>query len=595
MVNKLRKRNAINRKKVLVFLLVLIAMFGINVGYSYLETMLLINANVEIDPYLRAKVDTEILGVPMTAYLDDRVSPYVTSSDGIDFYSKSSDTNGKGLYLGKGTENDPNPIFYYRGDIDDNNVVFGDYCWKIIRTTETGGTKLLYNGYKYDYIPIEQSSYTNISNDPTYPFTFDTDTGRWISNNHVKGSSSKITFSVKEAGNYILDFYTSASIDSTSLADADMGCYQLSNSGTRKCHMGVSNNILELNNLTPDITIDISFSKNSSSSEYDDNIKFAIKKYSDVINCDNSGADAQIGTSSFSDKNTSPTYVGYMRGANETTDNTDYEYSTFELNDAYLYGTDISWSNGNYTLQNTQTGVDDNHHYTCISSEKSCSQVAFVYYVNDSNEVYYLLLKNGESIEEAKSTMFENRFDSNVKKMIDDWYSNNLISYASMIEDTVYCNSRKFYSNDFHSKSSILNTADFRRKVYAKSEDQCPNQSDRFTVSDTVNGNGMLTNPIGLITKSEATYAGIIGNDENLNSYIVSKSDYWTMSPYSFGFIDSANKYDSYSRVTKVGSDGERYTSKTSSTSGVRPVISLKKGVKVSSGQGTVNNPYIVS
>ena len=29
---------------------------------------------------------------------------------------------------------------------DINNVIFEDYCWKIIRTTETGGTKLLYNG-----------------------------------------------------------------------------------------------------------------------------------------------------------------------------------------------------------------------------------------------------------------------------------------------------------------------------------------------------------------------------------------------------------------------------------------------------------------
>ena len=55
-------------------------------------------------------------------------------------------TNGKGIYTVYGTEKDRYPIYYYRGDIDYNNAKFAGFCWKIVRTTETGGTKLIYNG-----------------------------------------------------------------------------------------------------------------------------------------------------------------------------------------------------------------------------------------------------------------------------------------------------------------------------------------------------------------------------------------------------------------------------------------------------------------
>ena len=51
-----------------------------------------------------------------------------------------------GVYVRSGTENHVNPIYYYRGAVTNNNVLFAGKCWKIVRTTETGGTKLIYNG-----------------------------------------------------------------------------------------------------------------------------------------------------------------------------------------------------------------------------------------------------------------------------------------------------------------------------------------------------------------------------------------------------------------------------------------------------------------
>ena len=84
--------------------------------------------------------------IAKNAVIDNTTSEFVTNSTGVNFNAISLDTNGKGIYIRAGTENDAHPIYYYRGTVDNNNVLFGGFCWKIVRTTSTGGTKLIYNG-----------------------------------------------------------------------------------------------------------------------------------------------------------------------------------------------------------------------------------------------------------------------------------------------------------------------------------------------------------------------------------------------------------------------------------------------------------------
>ena len=96
---------------------------------------------------LRASISLSAYSIMRdNAVMDNVKSTYVSSTTGINFGDISSDTNGKGLYIRAGTENDAHPIYYYRGAVDNNNVLFGGFCWKIVRTTDTGGTKLIYNG-----------------------------------------------------------------------------------------------------------------------------------------------------------------------------------------------------------------------------------------------------------------------------------------------------------------------------------------------------------------------------------------------------------------------------------------------------------------
>ena len=45
---------------------------------------------------------------------------------------------------------------------DINNVIFEDYCWKVIRTTETGGVKLLYNGLPTTNVDHQECTATGV-------------------------------------------------------------------------------------------------------------------------------------------------------------------------------------------------------------------------------------------------------------------------------------------------------------------------------------------------------------------------------------------------------------------------------------------------
>ena len=66
----------------------------------------------------------------------------------LNFYNSASSDEHQGIYRLDGTENDDFPIYFYRGSksVINNHVNFGGYCWRIIRTTSTGGIKMLYNG-----------------------------------------------------------------------------------------------------------------------------------------------------------------------------------------------------------------------------------------------------------------------------------------------------------------------------------------------------------------------------------------------------------------------------------------------------------------
>ena len=78
--------------------------------------------------------------IPLYDYIKSNADITTT----IDFSKTSEASNTNGIYMTTNTDSG-NPVYYYRGAVD-NNVLFANFCWKMIRTTETGGVKLIYNG-----------------------------------------------------------------------------------------------------------------------------------------------------------------------------------------------------------------------------------------------------------------------------------------------------------------------------------------------------------------------------------------------------------------------------------------------------------------
>lgn len=134
------------KKSNIILILLVISIVFTSIGYAYVKMTLGINGNVSFSKEMNPERELTILGQKVTAYKDNMASPNVTRSNGINFAEAPSDTNGKGLYMRTETMNDPYPIYYYRGNVDNNHVLFGGFCWKIVRTTENGGTKLIYDG-----------------------------------------------------------------------------------------------------------------------------------------------------------------------------------------------------------------------------------------------------------------------------------------------------------------------------------------------------------------------------------------------------------------------------------------------------------------
>ena len=111
----------------------------------------------------------------------DRCSLYFDYKEDTTLYGTikkraQTDTTYLALYTGEGADTYANPVYYYKGNVENNNVLFGGFCWKIVRTTETGGVKIVYNGVQKDGScnntgtdsQIGTSAFNSSSNSPAY-------------------------------------------------------------------------------------------------------------------------------------------------------------------------------------------------------------------------------------------------------------------------------------------------------------------------------------------------------------------------------------------------------------------------------------------
>ena len=174
--------------------------------------------------------------------------------------------------------------------------------------------------------------------------------------------------------------------------------------------------------------------------------------------------------------------------------------------------------------------------------------------------------------------------DSNIKSELESWYVKNLKnSYSKYLADSIFCNDRGI-SNKLEYSNYLSNVAE--RANNNSPSLLCANKNDRYTVADTIKGNGLLSEPIGLITVDELIYAGTKGNiDGQSSNYIFSNTSFWTMSP--------ARASEVYSGIYYYVSSGYPLHSNADISYSIRPVINLKADVEFT-GTGTIDDPYVI-
>ena len=392
----------------------------------------------------------------------------------IDFSKQSSADGTKGIYTTTNTENNV-PVYYYRGAVDNNHVLFANFCWRIVRTTETGGVKLIYDG---------------------------------------KPSNGQ---------------------------------------------------------------------------------------------CNNTKEATTIGNIQFNTNYNSPAYVGYMYNTAYTASSKDIT----TLSGNIVFGNDATYdaSTKKYTLKDTKTltnpsnwnteysNYTDKYHYTCFSSGTTCQSVYYIHAIySEDKHAYYFTLTNGKKPKDLLNDMFEGNInvkESNAKVKIDAWYKTNMASYTSKLEDSGFCNDRTYYNfntsgwnKDYSNYDKWLNFSSIQRLSNRKLSLVCPRQLDKFSVS-TNNGNGALTYPVGMITAEEMAYAGAVIWQTNTSYYLYNGVNNWSFSPYLFRFWNAGE--------FSFNSAGTLGVSDVAGLHGGRPVVSLKQGTVLSSGNGTSTSPFIVN
>ena len=106
-----------------------------------------------------------------TGPLYDYIKNSADKTTTIDFSKTSEVSNTNGIYMTTNTEGNV-PVYYYRGNVD-NRVIFANLCWEIIRTTETGGVKLIYDGVPSNGTCANTGASSYLPNNSAFNSSFD--------------------------------------------------------------------------------------------------------------------------------------------------------------------------------------------------------------------------------------------------------------------------------------------------------------------------------------------------------------------------------------------------------------------------------------
>ncbi len=215
---------------------------------------------------------------------------------------------------------------------------------------------------------------------------------------------------------------------------------------------------------------------------------------------------------------------------------------------------------------------------------------------NTSYDEKYAGYMFGGATEDAPTSSheeaYENKYSSSVKKIVDGWYEDNLLSYSNYISDTLFCNDREVVevtqnNINYASHNRLVKDADGNIHPSLK----CNQKNDRFTVDDETVGNGALTYPIGLPSADEIAYAGVVPNISGIEANYLSRNvGILTLTPHSTTTIDYTYNSTSYILIENAVYLGVNYFMEAGKLS---PVINIKPEYALKMvGNGTESDPF---
>ena len=316
------------------------------------------------------------------------------------------------------------------------------------------------------------------------------------------------------------------------------------------------------------------------------------------------GSKTTIGTSGYNSYPYDASSVGYKYGRDLVLQHSNniVNYNYINSGAVYYFGTSYKTDDTNKNLSisgNIKSGTLDemwkdgkykDYKYTCFKTSEaaSCSTLMEIQSYVNSNHV---LIKYHAYLSKNYESTYTDEYDSDVKKMVDDWYKANIEDrgYSKYLSDTLFCNDRTYTSGDGFSLESSKIYGAYNRNVENKKPSlKCSRQVDQFTTNKSENiGNGELIYPIGLLTIDESIFCGM--KDANINKYnwLNVGISYWTLSPAIFS--DSVKIYE-------IANNGNLDALiKSDNSYNIRPVINLKKDTLINEGNGTKANPYVIA
>ncbi len=211
---------------------------------------------------------------------------------------------------------------------------------------------------------------------------------------------------------------------------------------------------------------------------------------------------------------------------------------------------------------------------------------------NNNAHVGYMYGETGSS---SYSATHANINDSRIKTVLDTWYEENLLDYASYLADAGFCGDRSLSSGTGIAETTTYYGAYNRLYNNKTPQFACPQSNDLYTTSSSTKGNKALDYPVGLISLDEVAYAGGVISKSNDSYYLYSEGEYWTMTPSNVSLENGGSEIDrNYAYNFTVGNDGNLDIRRLNYLLSVRAVINLKSNVEWISGNGTENDPYII-